>query len=91
MAHPPGAHGDPLENHPRYEKVWVFYTDIHDPDTPSTQTIQVKDINRGSYGFVVLALDKANQNEQVAIKFIKRGNLVCTQHSNSTPTACMSH
>lgn len=34
--------------------------------------LQVRYLNRGAYGFVILAHDAAT-NEQVALKFIKRG------------------
>lgn len=33
---------------------------------------QIRDLNRGAFGFVVLALDKTT-GEQVALKFIERG------------------
>ena len=42
---------------------------------------KIKDINSGSYGFVQLCQDNRT-GEQVAIKFIERGEKV-TQHSYS--------
>lgn len=38
---------------------------------------QIRDINSGTFGFVELALDKTT-GQQVAIKFIDRGEKVCT-------------
>jgi serine/threonine-protein kinase SRK2 len=38
----------------------------------SATLLQVSFVNRGAYGFVILALDKQT-GEQVALKFIQRG------------------
>ncbi len=39
--------------------------------------LQIKDLNSGTFGFVELALDKST-GQQVAIKFIERGDKVLT-------------
>jgi serine/threonine-protein kinase SRK2 len=41
----------------------------------SYSVLQIKDLNRGSYGFVVLARDKRSGN-QYALKFIERGQKI---------------
>ncbi len=38
--------------------------------------LQIRDLNAGTFGFVELALDKST-GQQVAIKFIERGDKVC--------------
>ena len=38
---------------------------------------QIRDLNAGTFGFVELALDKST-GQQVAIKFIERGDKVCS-------------
>jgi len=38
--------------------------------------LQIRDINSGTFGFVELALDRTT-GQQVAIKFIDRGEKVC--------------
>lgn len=38
---------------------------------------QLEDLNRGTFGFVQLAYDRVTR-QQVAIKFIERGDKVCS-------------
>lgn len=78
---------DYLEGHPRYKQVrkdycWSVsvYGGLFDEklcgNGPSTlltcPVVQIRFLNRGAYGFVILALDNQT-GEQVALKFIKRG------------------
>ena len=39
------------------------------------RNVQIRDLNSGTFGFVELALDKVT-GQQVAIKFIERGDKV---------------
>ena len=51
--------------------------------------IKIKDINSGSYGFVQLCQD-TRTNEQVAVKFIERGEKVRIAE-NCASTSTLSH
>lgn len=42
--------------------------------------LQIRDLNAGTFGFVELALDKST-GQQVAIKFIERGDKVGSRRS----------
>lgn len=59
---------EPLTNHPKYQKVGYSIAEQcrarHHP-----ACTQVRNLNSGTFGFVVLALDKTT-GRQVAIKFI---------------------
>ncbi len=50
---------------------------MHLATQASTCTLQLEDLNRGTFGFVQLAYDRATR-QQVAIKFIERGDKVRT-------------
>ena len=72
---------EPLAGNTRYQKVGLGA----EPPTcsrllgllphPSHATMQLRDLNKGTFGFVQLALD-TESNTQVAIKFIERGDKV---------------
>lgn len=61
------------------------------------RTLQIRDLNSGTFGFVELALDKIT-GQQVAIKFIERGDKVkapeveecigCSHLLSSTTVRC---
>ena len=46
--------------------------------------LQIKDLNSGTFGFVELALDKST-GQQVAIKFIERGDKVGAHALSCSP------
>lgn len=55
---------------------WLFST-LHCSRLKShLALLQIRDLNAGTFGFVELALDKST-GQQVAIKFIERGDKVC--------------
>lgn len=91
---------EPLANHPKYEKArreprtYLLSDRSGAPwaaiDTPPL-FLQIKDLNSGTFGFVQLCKDKTTQ-ELVAIKFIERGEKVCTgltRLSGQTWRRCM--
>ena len=73
---------DFLEGHPRYKQVrrpgGATACAAHvccgrsRPSRQAALLVQIRFLNRGAYGFVILALDNQT-GEQVALKFIKRG------------------
>ena len=73
---------EPLAGNTRYQKVGLA---AEPPDmlpgslicilTSSHVAMQLRDLNKGTFGFVQLALD-TDSNTQVAIKFIERGDKV---------------
>lgn len=82
---PPAPKEEPVANHPRYEKAGVhcYAGNRHDGAAGDALCaasypplyLQIKDLNRGTFGFVQLCKDKQT-GERVAIKFIQRGERV---------------
>jgi serine/threonine-protein kinase SRK2 len=77
---------NPLEDHPTWEKVRVFPSAaIFCPPhggrlltclfSTAIIALQIQDLNRGSYGFVILARNKETGKEY-ALKFIERGQKI---------------
>lgn len=75
---------EPLLGHPKYMKAGApggspacFPSFARETAAPSLAVgcLQVADLNRGAFGFVQLAKDLTT-GEQVAIKFIERGDKV---------------
>lgn len=54
----------------------AFSTNSDFPPYHPSWCVQIRDLNAGTFGFVELALDKST-GQQVAIKFIERGDKVC--------------
>lgn len=71
---------EPLLGHPRYRKVSILACDrrqlrCHSILTQRIVLVQIKDLNKGTFGFVQLAVDITN-GLNYAIKFIERGDRV---------------
>lgn len=79
---------EPLEGHPKYEKVGTSRpTAAARKPVPSSgmpveltrrtalHSLQIRDLNSGTFGFVQLARDKTS-GELIAVKFIERGEKV---------------
>jgi serine/threonine protein kinase len=88
-AHP--SNGSELQGHDVYEKVGfreIVSIDYNHTiiseltfNFPPILYVQIRDLNRGSFGMVVLARDKET-NELFALKFIERGPQVSFNGAN---------
>jgi serine/threonine-protein kinase SRK2 len=85
MSHFRQGDADPLNGHDTYQKVGLLFFAILNASIVSVRLfigsrsltfprriVQIRDLNRGAYGLVVLAEDK-HTKERFALKFIERG------------------